>query len=171
MLGINKEEFLKEVSQEELYELWEKQYERNRINQNKIICLESRLESAVKEAEKYRKFWRDELRKEDEDRLAELERLILKCYLARGYKLFKDQLEGDKQWYFGVIISTLHKQKEISILGFEDGKQTLLFYKKSESTKDMFESAIEHYTKLLKPMGGLYPSMILIDDIEKNKDE
>jgi hypothetical protein len=59
---VSKEEYLKTVSKEELYELWGNQCEKNRANQNRIICLESRLESAEREAEKYRRFWRDELR-------------------------------------------------------------------------------------------------------------
>ena len=65
---IGKEEYVKTVAKEERYEMWGNQCEINRSNQNKIICLESRLKSAEKEAEKYRRFWRDELsKKKSED--------------------------------------------------------------------------------------------------------
>ncbi|MCG3696891.1 hypothetical protein L5F39_04600 [Aliarcobacter butzleri] len=81
-----------------------------------------------------------------EDRLAKLEKTILDYYLAKGFKLFENQTETDKQWYFRVTIHSLHKQKELIVFFCEVGKKEKSFYFIENTTKEMFDKAIKHFS-------------------------
>lgn len=75
------------------------------------------------------------------DRLAELEKVILDCYLVQGYQI------GVGGWAFKVNISTLHKTKEIQIMFRENIYSNLetIFRTDAKTTKEMFDKAIEHF--------------------------
>lgn len=84
-----------------------------------------------------------------DDRLAELEAVILKYYLNRGYKLEKDQINGDTKWEFYISISTLYKQKHLEVRFLENEKypSKIIFQSIKETTKEMFDDGIERFTK------------------------
>lgn len=85
----------------------------------------------------------DDFEKKEEaeikDRLAELEKVILDCYLARGYKV---NVGG---WAFKINISTLHKIKDIQIMFRQDicSNWETVFRTDAKTTKEMFDEAIE----------------------------
>ena len=74
------------------------------------------------------------------DRLAELEKVILDCYLAKGYKV------GIGERGFKVDITSLYKQKAIHIYFYDnnDNESVIIFF--SKTTKEMFDKAIEHFS-------------------------
>ena len=77
-----------------------------------------------------------------EDRLAELEKVILNYYLAEGY-IF--DLFGSR---FQINISTFQNQKEIQILikkDFNSNYETV-FRVIHNTTKEMFDAAFEHFS-------------------------
>lgn len=99
--------------------------------------LTSDIEEAIKELEDL----------ETKDRLAELEKVILDYYLDKGYKLFENQTEADKQWYFRVVTYSLHKQKELIVFFYETGEKDKAVYFRAKTTKEMFDKAFEHFKK------------------------
>ena len=92
------------------------------------IAYEKELEKIVKE--------------NSEDRLAELEKVILDYYLAEGY-IFG--LFGSK---FQVNISTFHNEKEIKIMFKKDfnSRYETVFRAVQKTTKKMFDAAFEHFS-------------------------
>lgn len=81
---------------------------------------------------------------ESQDKLAELEKIILDYYLAKGYQV------GVGGWAFKVNISTYFKDKEIQVMfrntysvNFES-----VFRIRKKTTKEMFDKAIEHFKEL-----------------------
>ena len=89
-----------------------------------------------------------------DDRLAELEAQILKYYLAKGFKLSKDQKEGDTAWFFEVDITSKHKRKILTVSfwiwsdadytsGWEIANETEFI---ATTTKEMFDKAFKYFT-------------------------
>ncbi len=84
---------------------------------------------------------------ETKDRLAELEKVILDYYLAKGYRV------GVGGWHFIINISTSYKRKEIQIMFRQDicSNWETVFRIDKQSTKEMFDVAFEYFsTKELK---------------------
>ena len=82
-----------------------------------------------------------------DDRLAELEKVILDYYLAEGYRV------GVGGWHFVINISTSYKRKEIQIMFRQDesSNSETVFRTYKQSTKEMFDAAFEYFsTKELK---------------------
>ena len=75
---------------------------------------------------------------ETKDRLAELEKVILDYYLDKGYKIGADGLG------FKVNITTLYKWKLMHVI-FLNPKRELVFQIITETTKEMFDKAFEHF--------------------------
>ena len=92
------------------------------------IAYEKELEKIVKE--------------NSEDRLAELEKVILDYYLAKGYKV------GVGGWHFIINISTSYKRKEIQIMFRQDicSNWETVFRIDKQSTKEMFDAAFEYFS-------------------------
>lgn len=82
------------------------------------------------------------VKENSEDRLAELEKVILDYYLEKGYQV------GIGGWRFKVNISTYHKQKEIQIMFRKNRKSNYetVFRLWQKSTKEMFDKAFEHFS-------------------------
>ena len=100
-----------------------------------IIINKYKLEEAIKELEKI-------VKEHSEDRLAELEKVILDYYIAKGY-IF--DLFGSR---FQINISTFQNQKEIQILikkDFNSNYETV-FRVIHNTTKEMFDAAFEHFS-------------------------
>ena len=78
---------------------------------------------------------------EHKDRLAELEKVILDYYLAKGYKV------GIGGWAFNVEIESNYKSKQLLIYFRESMHEhyTQVFIEEVETTKEMFDKAIEHF--------------------------
>ena len=82
------------------------------------------------------------IKENSDDRLAELEKVILDYYLAEGY-IF--DLFGSR---FQINISTFQNQKEIQILikkDFNSNYETV-FRIIHNTTKEMFDAAFEHFS-------------------------
>lgn len=79
------------------------------------------------------------------DRLAELEEVILHHYLDQGYKLEKDQQDGDPTWAFSVYIESRYKDKRLGVHFYKNEKQDSKFYFNGKTTKEIYDSAIEHF--------------------------
>ena len=79
---------------------------------------------------------------ETKDRLAELEKVILNYYLAKGYQV------GIGGWHFIINISTSYKRKEIQIMFRQDiySNFETVFRIDKQSTKEMFDEAFEHFS-------------------------
>ena len=93
------------------------------------------LDEAAKELEKI-------VKENSEDRLAELEKVILDYYSAEGYKF---DLFGSR---FQINISTFQNQKEIQIMikkDFNSNYETV-FRVIHNTTKEMFDAAFEHFS-------------------------
>ena len=77
-----------------------------------------------------------------EDRLAELEKVVLDYYLAKGYEfdLFGSRLQ--------IYIFTFQNQKEIQILIKKDFNSNYepVFRVIHNTTKEMFDAAFEHFS-------------------------
>ena len=93
------------------------------------------IDEAIKELEKI-------VKEHSEDRLAELEKVILDYYLAKGYRV------GVGGWHFIINISTSYKRKEIQIMFRQDesSNSETVFRTYKQSTKVMFNQAIEHFS-------------------------
>ena len=76
------------------------------------------------------------------DKLAELEKVLLDYYLAKGYQF------GVGGWQFVVNISTSYKRKEIQIIFRQDmcSNWETVFRTDKQSTKEMFEAAFEYFS-------------------------
>lgn len=73
------------------------------------------------------------------DRLAELEKVILDYYLAKGYKV------GVGEWGFKVEINSRHKYKGLNVLfGDEEGCRPA-FITTATISSDMWDKAIEFF--------------------------
>ena len=98
-------------------------------------CLGSIKSAYEKELEKI-------IKEHSEDRLAELEKVILDYYLAKGYQV------GIGGWGFKVNISTYHKQKEIQIMFRKNRKSNYetVFRIWQKTTKEMFDKAFEYFS-------------------------
>lgn len=84
---------------------------------------------------------------ENDDMLAELEARILKYYLAKGYKLFKNQKEGDPKWEFLVSILSSYKDKKLSFyFRCSDPQKDENFVFDGKTTKEMFDKAFQYFT-------------------------
>ena len=93
------------------------------------------LDEAAKELEKI-------FKENSDDRLAELEKVILDYYISKGY-IF--DLFGSR---FQINISTFQYQKEIQILikkDFNSNYETV-FRVIHNTTKEMFDAAFEHFS-------------------------
>ncbi len=79
---------------------------------------------------------------ETKDRLAELEKVILDYYLAKGYQV------GVGGWHFIINISTSYKRKEIQIMFRQDiySNWETVFRIEKQSTKEMFDAAFEYFS-------------------------
>ena len=100
-----------------------------------VLISQEELDEAAKELEKI-------VKENSEDRLAELEKVILDYYSAEGYKF---DLFGSR---FQINISTFQNQKEIQILikkDFNSNYETV-FKVIHNTTKEMFDSAFEHFS-------------------------
>ena len=87
------------------------------------------------------------VKEHSEDRLAELEKVILDYYLAKGYRV------GVGGWHFIINISTSYKRKEIQIMFRKNRKSNYetVFRLWQKTTKEMFDAAFEYFsTKELK---------------------
>lgn len=76
-----------------------------------------------------------------DDRLAELEKVILDYYLAKGYQV------GIGGWAFNVEIDSDYKEKQLEVW-FYDGDElpySKVFTALETTTKEMFDKAIEHF--------------------------
>jgi len=81
-----------------------------------------------------------------DDRLAELEAYILKYYLAKGYKLEKDQTKGDDKWAFKINIESLYKNKKLNVILRVEGTKISEDDFLGKTTKEMFDKAFEYFT-------------------------
>ena len=96
---------------------------------------EEDLDKTAKELEKT-------VKENSEDRLAELEKVVLDYYLAEGYVF---DLFGSR---FQINISTFQYQKEIQIMikkDFNSNYETV-FRVIHNTTKKMFDAAFEHFS-------------------------
>jgi len=80
-----------------------------------------------------------------EDRLAELEAVILQHYLDKGYKLEKDQEEGDVKWGFRIAISSDYKQKVLHLILYKNREIDYQGHFDGKTTKEMYDKAFEHF--------------------------
>ena len=102
---------------------------------NGVWISQEELDEAAKELEKI-------FKENSEDRLAELEKVILDYYMSKGY-IF--DLFGSR---FQINISTFQNQKEIQILikkDFNSNYETV-FRVFHNTTKEMFDAAFEHFS-------------------------
>ena len=76
-----------------------------------------------------------------DDRLAELEKVILDYYLAKGYQV------GVGGWAFNVEIESDYKSKQLLVYFRESMHEhySQVFIAEVETTKEMFDKAIEHF--------------------------
>ncbi len=79
---------------------------------------------------------------ETKDRLAELEKVILDYYLAKGYRI------GVGGWAFRVEIISFHKYKRIVVYFKEHHlvNSSFAFSTINKSTKEMFDKAFEYFS-------------------------
>ena len=119
---------MKEFLLEHLFDLC-MSYDGVWISPEKIDETAKELEQIVKEHSK--------------DRLAELEKVILDYYLAKGYRV------GVGGWHFIINISTSYKRKEIQIMFRQDicSNWETVFSIDKQSTKEMFDVAFEYFSK------------------------
>ena len=95
------------------------------------------LDEAAKEIEKI-------VKEQSEDRLAELEKVILDYYLAKGYQI------GVGDWRFSVQINSDYKDKNIEVF-FSDKQNNEKEFDSvvtimEETTKKMFDKAFEYFS-------------------------
>ena len=94
------------------------------------------IKKAIKELEKI-------IKEHSEDRLAELEKVILDYYLAKGYRV------GVGGWGFSVQINSDYKDKNIEVF-FSDKQNNEKEFDSvvtimEETTKKMFDKAFEYF--------------------------
>ena len=79
---------------------------------------------------------------ETKDRLAELEKVILDYYLAKGYRI------GVGGWAFRVEIISFHKYKRIVVYFKEHHlvNSSFAFSTINKTTKEMFDKAFEYFS-------------------------
>ena len=79
---------------------------------------------------------------EYKDKLAELEKVILDYYLAKGYEV------GVSGWAFNVEIESNYKSKQLLIYFRESMYEhySQVFIVEVETTKEMFDKAIEYFS-------------------------
>ncbi|MCG3683686.1 hypothetical protein [Aliarcobacter butzleri] len=79
---------------------------------------------------------------ETKDRLAELEKVILDYYLAKGYQV------GVGGWHFATRITTHYKNKiiEVHFRKNKDSEMKKFIRLSSTTTKEMFDKAFEYFT-------------------------
>lgn len=78
-----------------------------------------------------------------DDRLAELEKVILDYYLAKGYQV------GVGEWGFIVNLNSFYKTKNLSVQFYDREKflhHVVVNFLDKPTTKEMFDKAIEHFT-------------------------
>ncbi|MCT7576457.1 hypothetical protein [Aliarcobacter butzleri] len=82
-----------------------------------------------------------EIVEEFDDRLAELEKVILDYYLAKGYQV------GVGGWNFNIQIDSDYKSKKIEVWFYSgDGlPYSIIFKTDVKTTKEMFDKAFEHF--------------------------
>ena len=82
------------------------------------------------------------VKEHSEDRLVELEKVILDYYLAEGYQV------GVDGWSFKVNISTCYKRKEIQIMFKKDFRSNYetVFRVYSYTVKEMFDAAFKYFS-------------------------
>ena len=105
------------------------------MSKDGVWISQEELDEVIKELEKI-------FKENSEDRLAELEKVILDYYLNKGYKI---NVGG---WGFKVNISTYHKQKEIQIMFRKNRKSNYetVFRLWQKTTKEMFDAAFEYFS-------------------------
>ena len=93
------------------------------------------INEAIEELEKL-------IKDQSQDRLAELEKVILDYYLAKGHQV------GIGGWGFKVNISTYHKEKEIQIMFKKDfhSNYETVFRVWQKTTKEIFNAAFEYFS-------------------------
>jgi hypothetical protein len=79
------------------------------------------------------------------DKLAKLEAQILKYYLAKGYKLYKDQNESDPKWDFSIEILSDYKSKEINVYFSCNSEVSIAFSCREFNTEKMFNKAFDFF--------------------------
>ena len=80
---------------------------------------------------------------ETKDRLAELEKVILDYYLAKGYQI------GVGGWAFNIKIRSWYKNKRLLVYFRQhsmDAGCIVFSTNKQETTKEMFDKAFEYFT-------------------------
>ena len=116
-------------------DIFEQNKELGNPNESNYIVL---LNEAIKELEELEKL----VKENSEDRLAELEKVILDYYMSKGY-IF--DLFGSR---FQINISTFQYQKEIQIMikkDFNSNYETV-FRVIHNTTKEMFDAAFEYFS-------------------------
>ena len=104
---------------------------------NGVWISQEELDEAAKELEKI-------VKENSEDRLAELEKVILDYYLKKGYQV------GVGGWGFSVQINSDYKDKNIEVF-FSDKQNNEKEFDSvvtimEETTKKMFDAAFEHFS-------------------------
>ena len=104
---------------------------------NGVWISQEELDEAAKELEKI-------FKENSEDRLAELEKVILDYYLAKGYQI------GVGDWRFSVQINSDYKDKNIEVF-FSDKQNNEKEFDSvvtimEETTKKMFDKAFEYFS-------------------------
>lgn len=88
----------------------------------------------------------------NQDKLAELEKVILDHYLSKGYKLKKDQTENDTEWFFKVVTCSAYKDKLLYVYFYtwneskNDWEETEYMQIDARTTKELFDAAFEFFT-------------------------
>lgn len=82
-----------------------------------------------------------------EDRFVLLEDLILQNYLSKGFKLFKDKDENDKEWTFQVFLRSSHKIKVLEVITyFKNSDECVSVYSDvSKTLEEMYDKAFEFF--------------------------
>ncbi len=101
----------------------------------------TQIDEAIAELEKY-----EQKSKQDEDkpdRLAELEKVILEQYLAKGYQV------GDDDWGFEVNTRSKYEFKILTVTFWDNENDYYNIIYNSEpnlTTKEMWDKAINHFS-------------------------
>ena len=77
--------------------------------------------------------------KDNNDKLAELEALILKYYLKQGKEI------GVGDWGFDIRIYSKYKSKRLHVYFVEDGTNFCVLDITEKTTKDMFDEAYSDF--------------------------
>ncbi|MFW3425923.1 hypothetical protein ACN9KI_03490 [Aliarcobacter butzleri] len=71
--------------------------------------------------------------------LAELEKVIVNYYLAKGYNL------AYKDWYFEIELISLYKAKRLIITFVQRDKSDIVFDDETETIKEIFDKVFEYF--------------------------